>query len=296
METLKKGVRMNKLAGNIEYSRFIIPYRVYGCGDKTIVCLSGAKQTMSAWRSFISHFNKDYRIVVFDMPGQGRSQIMSGDLGVTLQEQVDVLNYVVKFTKTDTAKQKYIIGGSWGSIVAAAYVDKYPGIFDRVILGSFGTKANMVLNSIISQVQEYISEDRGREIAPLMIEKFGQYIPDSLKRQIVSQFDSMSDNQFQSFYEHSVSVTKMGDLKQHINLSRIDVPVLVVMGQYDTIMDLFDTKKSAQLLPYGEFRLIKGVGHFLHWEQPEVLSVYEDFFSAELIAGNAYSSEHKFCS
>lgn len=269
---------MNKLAGVFEYSRFQIPYRVYGNQDKVIVCVSGAKQTMSAWRSFVSHFSKDYKIIVFDMPGQGRSKIISGTAGVPLLEQVDVLHNLLDHLDIMSCQHRYLIGGSWGSIVSAVYAEHYPEVFHRLILGSFGTKPNSVLSSVIGQVQLYIEDGRGAEIAPMMIEKFGQYIPDILKKQIISQFNNMSDEQFRSFYEHSVFVTELGDLKQHMNLSLIKVPTLVVMGQFDTIMDLFDTRKATKLIPHGVFKLIKGVGHFLHWEQPEILPIYEVFF------------------
>lgn len=271
---------MIKRTGAFEYSRFSVPYRVYGDQDKVIVCVSGAKQTMSAWRSFISHFSKEYRVVVFDMPGQGRSEILSGSPGVPLNEQVEVLHQLLSHLDILSCEQRYLIGGSWGSIVSAVYAENYPDVFHRIILGSFGTKPNSVLSSIISQVQVYIEDGRGAEIAPMMIEKFGQYIPDVLKRQIVAQFNNMSDQQFRSFYEHSVFVTQLGDLKEHMNLALIRVPTLVVMGQFDTIMDLFDTRKATQLMPQGRFELIKGVGHFLHWEQPDILPVYESFFSS----------------
>ena len=213
------------------------------------------------------------------MPGQGRSEILSGSAGVPLNEQVDVLHQLLSYLDVLDCQQRYLIGGSWGSIVSAVYAENYPEVFHKIILGSFGTKPNSVLKSIISQVQVYIEEGRGAEIAPMMIEKFGQYIPDTLKKQILAQFNSMSDQQFRSFYEHSVFVTQLGDLKEHMNLQLIRVPTLVVMGQFDTIMDLFDTRKSTQLIPLGRFELIKGVGHFLHWEQPSILPVYESFFT-----------------
>lgn len=273
---------MIKEGGIFEYSRFLIPYRIYGKQDKVIVCVSGAKQTMSAWRSFIAHFSKNYRIIVFDMPGQGRSEILQGPAGVPLMEQVDVLHNLLKFLNLGQYNRRFLIGGSWGSIVSAVYAEHYPEVFNRLILGSFGTRPNKVLTAIIDQVQSYIQEGRGSEIAPLMIEKFGQYIPDNLKRQIISQFENMSELQFKSFYEHSVFVSQLGDLKQHMNLSLIEVPTLVVMGQFDTIMDLFDTRKSTQLIPKGRFTLVKGVGHFLHWEQPSVLPIYEAFFDEDL--------------
>jgi len=274
---------MRKTSGTILFSRFEIPYRVYGDAKKTIVCLSGAKQTMSAWRTFVSHFHSDYRVVIFDMPGQGRSKIHSGTQGVPLEEQVEILHQVVLETDTLDSDEKFVIGGSWGSIVSACYAEKYPETFDKMVLASFGTKANSVLLSVIDDVQLLISEGRGKDIAPTMIKKFGQYIPESLQRQIVAQFEHMTDQQFQSFYEHSVSVAQMGDLKDQINLENITIPVLVIMGQFDTVMDLFDTRKSTKLLPNGEFRLIKGAGHFLHWEQPDILFEYEEFFREKLV-------------
>ncbi len=277
---------MHKASGVLEYSRFLIPYRVYGQQEKVIVCVSGAKQTMSAWRSFISYFSKDYRVVVFDMPGQGRSEILRGSAGVPLEEQVDVLHNLLAHLEIQNCSQRYLIGGSWGAIVSAVYAELYPDTFHRLILGSFGTKPNSVLSTIIDEVQLYIQEGRGAEIAPMMIERFGQYIPDTLKRQIISQFNNMSEQQFQSFYEHSVFVTKLGDLKEYMNLDLIKVPTLVVMGQFDTIMDLFDTKKATQLIPHGEFRLVKGVGHFLHWEQPDILPIYASFLAEDIVEKN----------
>lgn len=274
---------MFKDSGVLEYSRFQIPYRIYGDKENVIVCVSGAKQTMSAWRSFISYFSKDYRIIVFDMPGQGRSEILSGSPGVPLLEQVDVLHNLLLHLNIESYQRRFLIGGSWGSIVSAVYAEHHPDTFHRLILGSFGTKPNAVLSSIIDQVQVYIQEGKGSEIAPMMIERFGQYIPESLKRQIVLQFNNMSEQQYQSFYEHSVFVSKLGDLKEHMNLQKILVPTLVVMGQFDTIMDLFDTKSSTKLIPEGRFHLVKGVGHFLHWEQSSVLPVYDDFFAEDVL-------------
>lgn len=270
---------MKKIVGEFKGERFSIPYRLYGSSNKLIVCISGAKQTMSAWKSFVMRFHNEYSVLVFDLPGQGRSRIVSGELGVSLSEQVDVFHELLLHVEADRYDSRFLIGGSWGSIVAASYLDRYPMLFDKAILGSFGTKANAVLTSIIEQVQTFIDAGRGAEIAPLMIEKFGKLIPESLKRQIIGQFNDMSEEQFTSFYEHSKFVTQMGDLKGHIDFQSISVPVIVVMGQYDTIMDLFDTRIATGLFKQAEFRLVKGAGHFLHWEDVGILEIYADFFS-----------------
>ncbi len=51
---------MKTVKGELELGRFLVPYRIYGEAEKTIICISGAKQTMAAWRSFVSHFVDDY--------------------------------------------------------------------------------------------------------------------------------------------------------------------------------------------------------------------------------------------
>ena len=63
---------MKTVKGELKLGRFLVPYRIYGEAQKTIICISGAKQTMAAWRSFVSHFINEYSVVVFDLPGQGR--------------------------------------------------------------------------------------------------------------------------------------------------------------------------------------------------------------------------------
>ncbi len=269
---------MKKISGELQIDRFLVPYRVYGEGDAILVCLSGAKQTMSAWKSVIAYFHKQYRVLVFDMPGQGRAEILSGSPRVEMEEQMAVVHALAEQVGVQASQHAIIAGASWGAVLAAAYCERYPEDFDQAVLGSFGTKPNMVLKSVIKQVQTLIDEGRAKDIAPMMIDQFGQYIPDTLKKQILLQFESMSDEQFRAFYEHSLLVTEMEDLTHYVDLSRIRVETLVIMGQYDTIMDLFDTKKAAEKIPNSRYHLQKGVGHFLHWEDDRVLQVYEDFF------------------
>ena len=90
----------------------------------------------------------------------------------------------------------------------------------------------------------------------------------------MSQFEAMSEQHYQSLYEHAVFVTEMADLNDYVELSKITVPTLVIMGQFDTIMDLFDAKKAAAKIPQGQYRVVKGAGHFLHWEREDILDLY----------------------
>lgn len=270
---------MKKEVGRLEYDRFVVPYRIYGEGSKTIACLSGAKQTMSAWKSFISYFQSDYRVLVFDMPGQGRAEIISGSARVSWDEQLEIMHALFDATGFLEDEERLVFGGSWGSVLAAGYAVRHPDVLHKMVLASFGTKPNVVLKSVIGEVRDMILAGRAQEIAPMMLERFGQFVPDTLKRQILLQFSNMSDEQYQSFYEHSVFVLEMGDLNKYVDLSAIKAETLVIMGQFDSIMDVFDTRKSANEIPNAQYQLVKGVGHFLHWEREEILARYEAFFN-----------------
>ena len=270
---------MRTLKGELALDRFLVPYRVYGQAEKTIVCISGAKQTMAAWRSFVSYFVSDYSVVVFDLPGQGRSRILSGSLGVSFDEQVDVLHSVVMATNRNGPV--CLAAASWGTIISAALAARHPELVEKMILGSFGAKPSKAVVEVIKAGQRFFDEGKPGEIAPLMIESFGQYIPESHKQQMIEQFRYMSREQLLSFYEHCSFIEQASDISQFVDLGSIRASTLIVSGEYDSILDLADVEEASQLIPDCEFKLIRGAGHFLHWERADILHTYSEFLARQ---------------
>jgi len=268
---------MKTIKGELALGRFVIPYRVYGEAARAIVCISGAKQTMAAWRSFISHFVSSYSVVVFDLPGQGRARILSGLPGVTFDEQVDVLHRVI--TATNRNGPVCLAAASWGTIISAALAARHPELVDKMILGSFGTKPSKALIEVIKAGQRLFDGDKTVEIAPLMIENFGQYIPESHKKQMIEQFRHMSREQLLSFYEHCTFIEQAADVSDFVDLASIKASTLVVTGEYDSILDVADVEQASRRIPDCEFRIIRGAGHFLHWERADILHTYSEFLA-----------------
>jgi pimeloyl-ACP methyl ester carboxylesterase len=269
---------MKVIKGDIQMERFSIPYRIYGDAKPTIVCISGAKQTMAAWRSFVSHFVSDYSVVVFDLPGQGRAKILTGSPAVSFEEQQQVLLDIIQATRRkDTVT---LAGASWGTIVSAAVAAKHPKLIDKLILGSFGVRPNQNILDVISHGKQLFETGRSDEIAPFMIKSFGQFIPEIQKKQMLEQFSSMSREEFLSFHAHCGFVEQALHLEELIDLSNIAAKTLIVNGEYDTILDNTDIQDISKRIPNCVFKLIPKAGHFLHWERPEILNTYSDFLSA----------------
>ena len=268
---------MKTVKGELSLGRFLVPYRIYGEAKKTIVCISGAKQTMAAWRSFVSHFVDEYSVVVFDLPGQGRATILSGAPGITFDEQVDVLHNIVKTTNRNGTV--ILAAASWGTIISVALAARHPQLVDKMILGSFGAKPSKAVIDMIREGHKLFDGDKTDEIAPLMIEKFGQHIPEVHKKQIIEQFRGMSREQFLSFYDHCEFVEQASDIEDFIELGNITASTLILSGEFDAILDPKDIEKASSRIPDCEFKMIPGAGHFLHWEQADILYTYSEFLA-----------------
>ena len=268
---------MKTVKGELSLGRFLVPYRVYGEAEKTIICISGAKQTMAAWRSFVSHFVGNYSVVVFDLPGQGRATILSGAPGITFDEQVDVLHNIVK--ETNRNGTVILAAASWGTIISAALAARHPELIDKMILGSFGAKPSKAVIDVIRAGQKLFNTNKTDDIAPLMIEKFGQHIPETHKKQMIEQFRGMSREQFLSFYEHCEFVEQASDIEDFIDLGNITASTLILSGEYDAILDPSDIEEASAKIPDCEFKMIPGAGHFLHWEQADILHTYSEFLA-----------------
>jgi pimeloyl-ACP methyl ester carboxylesterase len=259
--------------GIIEMKRFLIPYRIYENEGPHIICLNGVQQSMAMWHTFVLRYAPYYRIVLFDFPNQGKGRVVSGPVFVTLDEQVDILREVIK--ATGAKRDVSVCSASWGGIVALAFASRYHNEVRQLCLASLGTKANDKMVKTIEKGFQIDPENR-QKMADILIESFGQNLPENVKNKIISQFHSMSQENLQAFYEHGlfvVSTKKIGDL---IKLSNIKAKTFLIYGEEDTIIDLEDVKFLASQIPQCEVKVVKGAGHFLHMEQEDIFDVYED--------------------
>ena len=232
--------------GTIETGRFVVPYRIYENEGPHIICINGVQQSMAMWHTFLLRYAPHYRVVLFDFPNQGKGKVVSGPTFVALDEQVDILREVIKATGTN--KNVSICSASWGGIIAMAFASRYHNEVKKLCLASLGTKANDAMVETIKKGFQIDPENR-QKMADILIESFGQNLPESIKNKIVTQFHAMSQENLRAFYEHGlfvVSTKKLGDL---INLSNIKAKTFLIYGEKDTIIDLEDVKFLASQIP-----------------------------------------------
>lgn len=269
---------MKTSKGITRTGRFEVPYRVYGNSDNVFVCVSGAMQTMSIWRSVVKRFTDDFTVVLFDMPGVGRSRILSGSAHVTVEEQIDVLDDVIGHTRP--AGDLVLAGSSWGTAIAASYAALKPDAVQSLLLSSFGMRPNAGMEYVVKRATELYHAHDYAGGAELIFEVFGRNLGPVYKQQIIAQFRDLTADRAEIFYQHCANILTLGSLDEAVDLTRIKARTLIINGADDPIIELADMRLAATLIPDCELRLIDDVGHFLHFEKPELLEEYADFLVA----------------
>lgn len=257
--------------------RFSVPYRLYGGSGPFIVCINGVQQSMAMWQSFIRHFSHDYRVVLFDFPGQGKGRVVSGPQSASLEEQVEILYAVTTAVGADNIT---ICSASWGGVVALAFAAQYPHLVKQLVLGSLGTKPNKRMVETIQNGFQ-IAPHKRDEMAETLIGSFGQNLPEAVKKKITRQFASMSPEQLRAFCEHGLFIIAAKNLADVIDLRKIRAETVLINGENDTIIDLDDVKYLATQIPRCRLKIVKDVGHFLHLENDNVLDVYRSVLPAK---------------
>ena len=261
----------------VELGRFLIPYRVYGHGGEILVCINGIQQSMAIWGEFVQRFSHNFTILLFDFPHQGKGRVAKGPSDVSLSEQVEILNNLIK--AAGIKNKLTLISASWGGVVAASYAITHPQHIKRLILAGLGTRPNKKMVETITRGTKLPMQNR-REIAETLISGFGQDLPLNVKAAIVSQFERMDPAALESFYRHGEFVLSAGPLSDVIDLKSINCKTILLRGENDTIIDSDDLDFLASEIPGAQVRTIKGAGHFLHLENDKLMDTYADILSS----------------
>jgi proline iminopeptidase len=121
---------------------------------------------------------KFYRTILLDQRGSGKSTPFAELRENTTRHLVDDLDKLRKYLKI---KSWIVTGGSWGSTLALAYAQRYPGSIKGIIIrGVFTARA--------SEVEWLFSEKGAGQIWPDEFEKFTSLLSQTEKKDIIKSF------------------------------------------------------------------------------------------------------------
>jgi 3-oxoadipate enol-lactonase len=218
------------------------------------------------------------RVIVPELPGFGGSRAVDGGLAAVADRMADAVK--------DAAghQQPIVLGNGYGGFVALQMAIRHPGIASKLVLADCGAAfsesgreafRNMAAAAKAKGMAAITDVAMRRLFAP----EFQTAHPD-LMRDRREAFLKTDPHLLQSACAQLAALDLRGEL------SRVTVPVLVLVGEHDEATPPPMSRELAAALPNARLRIISGCAHVPQLQSPEVfLEAIGDFLkSAHAVA------------
>lgn len=244
-------------------------------GGETVILLHGFMADKNNWLRFVRYLPETYHVFVIDMPGHG-------DNILDESKQYDPVSLSSGVAKTIDAiglNRFHIAGNSLGGLVSEIYAANHP---DKVIsLGLFNAAG--VTSSTPSGLRLLLEKGEN----PFVIKTRGDYdrlnelvfydepyIPWPIHSVMARKYISRNDFTQKMFSDLKSSAIFTDETSQLEMLHRLKMPVFVIWGDKDRLIDVSSVDVYKQELPQAETVILRDCGHVPMLEQPEESAGY----------------------
>lgn len=276
-------VSMERSQANLELKRIVVgdfttPYLEGGQGE-TVLLLHGFQSNKDIWIRMAKELTKNHHVIAIDLPAHGDSNILM-DKNYSVPEQAK--RVIAIMDKLKLTQPVHVMGHSMGGAIA----------FHVAYLAPQHVKSLALMSSagvISPQPSElYLRNQQGEN--PLIVRNEADY-------QKMLDF-TMSDAPYipspviATLTRVAMSREKIGDkiyqelnLKYSLNpedvLPQIKVPVLVLWGKEDRVINVSSTEVFKHLIPQAQVVIFDKVGHAPQLEQTkQTAQSYLQFLAA----------------
>lgn len=220
-----------------------INFTVYGteAQSKTLLLLPGLLGSMNGqWRDFIRSLSSDFRIVMLDLRGHGRSQNNAPTL--TLDQFLQDIKGLLDFLQIESF---HIAGYDFGGYLGLMLALSQPRRVETLLM--LATKF-------------YWTEKAAAKMR-------AQLEPETISNQAPAYADQLV--QEHGARQWRVLVRQAGDIIVHLAengltdrmAAQVQCPVLVCVGDRDKLVSLEECHRLSKAIPSGELLVLPGVSH-----------------------------------
>ena len=236
-----------------------------------IVLLHGLGGFAEEWRLVIPKLTSDHRVVVPDLPGLGRSEVVRSDL-----DAASVVAWLRELIEQTCSEPPTLVGHSLGGGIAVRFAIEHPDRVSRVVLvdaasvGRPNRPAPAVLAALIRFGAGPTHANHDRLMSHVLVH------PGRVSRKWGDQWPGFEGYDIDLAKDKSVS-RSTGQLLRRVagrrvpidQLAAIDVPVAMIWGTGDRLMRFRIAERTAERMGWPLFP-IDDCGHAPHIERPSV--------------------------
>jgi pimeloyl-ACP methyl ester carboxylesterase len=232
-------------------------YEIQGIGDP-LVLIMGYGAHSGGWFAIRDKLAKEYRVIIFDNRGTGRSdkpdipytsQMMAGDIvGLLDANHIDQAN---------------VFGVSMGGMIAQEFALTYPKRLKNLILGCTSCGGKKAIQpapeatAFLMALATLPPEEKYQRMVPWALSQdFIDKNPEVVKRYVAVSTENPTPAHG-GVSQMNVALT----FDSYNRLRQIKAPTLVICGAKDRLMPSKNSKILASRLPGAELAIIENGGH-----------------------------------
>lgn len=263
---------------NITLEEINIDYRDEGAGVP-VIFLHAFPLNQTMWNDQVEALREHCRTITLDLRGLGNSDSSEGASSVD-QMAGDVRTLM---TALDIDRA-ILVGLSMGGYVSLAFYQNYPEAVRALVLADTRAGADTPeARERRLKSAETVEREGSRAIASDMIPLLLGHTTLTSRPQVVDRVRAMIEAN--SPRGIAAAQRAMAGRRDSTSLlSIIDCPVMVIVGNEDTLTSVAEAKSLAQGIPGARLVIVEGSGHLTNLEQPEVFAALVSEF-VESVSG-----------
>ncbi len=251
---------------------------IIGNGTQVLLLVHGYGCDQNMWRFITPAFTQNYKIVLIDLVGSGKSDINA----YNFQKYSSIKGYaddIIEICETFDFKDVILVGHSVSAMIAGLATIKKPNLFKKLIMvcpspryvnddGYVGGFSQADIDGLVGTLNDnYLGWSSA--IAPVII---GNPSKPEFADELANSFCKNDP----TIAKHFAEVTFTGDNRE--DLKYIDLPTLIIQCQNDVIAPLQVGDFVHKEIKNSTLVVLKSMGHCPHLTSPEVtIAAIADF-------------------
>jgi pimeloyl-ACP methyl ester carboxylesterase len=234
----------------------MIHYEVLGAGEPTLVFVHGWCGDRSYWKNQVVEFSKTYQVVTVDLGGHGESGLGREDWTMAAFG-ADVASVVNKVNPNKVVLTGHSMGGKVNLEAARQLSGRIIGVIGVDCYKEFGTGYS---REQVTETSKPFRDDFVTSVDGFVRGMFPKDADSALVNWVVADVSSAPQGVALSAFENYFRTDVQAILKD------VRVPIRAI--NCDSWGELTDVESNQQHAASFELKLMTGVGHLLHLEDP----------------------------
>ncbi len=253
-----------------------IYYEIHGDGFPLVMIMGLGADIMWWEPELLEGFAKNFKVIVFDNRGAGRSDKPANNYSIKL-----FADDTIGLMKVLGIEKAHILGVSMGGMIAQEIAINYPNMVERLVLvvtSPGGPKAIPPSPEALEQLTMDRSKMKPEDIAKKVIETL--FPQDYLKRhpEILDKFIKRITKYMIPPDAYMRQLNAVMNFNSYERLHKIRAPTLIVMGGKDIIVPPENGRILAEKIPNSKLVIFEESGHgLIVQEREKFLKIVTDF-------------------